>query len=310
MGLFERGSHRLVHIPDCAVHHPSIQALLEPLQRLIEDARVAPYDEYAHRGVLRAVQLAVEPHTGGVQIVLLVRDGLDAGVPRELAPVLERIGELPNVRGLFLGALPHKTNALQAERFVYVSGPSTIVGEAGGVRQFYPPGAFGQANPRLHARAIEEIYAFVPSSSRVVEYYAGVGTIGLGLAARGNRLVCNELGPGSLEGLELGRAALGLKDAELAILRGKAGDFSGEYRTSDVVIVDPPRKGLDAALLRRLVEEPPHQLIYLSCGIEALHRESEGLVEVGAYEAAAITGYAYFPYTDHVETLLVLTRRG
>lgn len=312
IGIFEQGSHNLVHIPGCKVHHPSIEKLLPRLKELFDASGVLPYEEVGHTGLVRAVQMAVEPATGRIQMVLLVRDDLSRGSDcmREFPGLLPQLAEIEGVQGLFLGALPHKSNALQAERFVHVAGLETVEDESGGARVFYPPGAFGQANPMLHARVVDEIHSWVPSGARVVEYYAGVGTIGLGLARSGHRVVANEIGAGSLEGLRLGRSALGLTEAELPILVGRAGEHAGAYSAGDTVIVDPPRKGLDRELLERFLREPPGRLVYLSCGIDALLQESRRLSEAGRFVARFLAGYSYFPHTDHVETLLILERKS
>jgi 23S rRNA (uracil1939-C5)-methyltransferase len=310
IGIFEKGSHSLVHIPDCPVHHESIATLLPAIVRIANEQRVLPYHEETHQGVLRAVQLAVEPETGTVQVVFILKDDLRESIPRgqALAQFLSLVGSLPLVHSVFLGALPHKTNTLAADRYVSVLGPSSFEERCGGVRVFYPPGAFGQANPVLHGRVVERVHAMVPGGAQVVEYYAGVGTIGLGLAARGASIKFNELGVGSLEGLSQGLLALG-RPSTATVHEGKAGECAGLYQWGDTVIVDPPRKGLDEALLRRLLEEPPERLIYLSCGIEALERESALLRRSDRYELAHLSGWSYFPFTEHVETLFVLRRK-
>lgn len=311
IGIFERGTHRIVPIPDCSVHHPSIQSLLPKLEQIFDDNRLEPYDELKHSGLVRAVQLAVEPASQKIQAVVLIRDPLVED-PREsagLSSALTEISQLSAIQGLFLGALPRRTNSLQAESFIHVSGQETLRDTCGGVSIYYPPGAFGQANPLLHRKAVERIIEAVPRGARACEYYAGVGTIGLGLVERGHEVFFNELGTGSLEGLKKGLAAIENGATLAAVGEGRAGDFADAYTEDDVVIVDPPRKGLDPGLAARLSDVAPLRLIYLSCGIDALLRESTLLARTGKYSCSSITGFSYFPFTDHVETLLVLSRR-
>jgi len=289
------------------VHHPAIQHGLPRLEKWLNEARVMPYDEVAHTGLLRAVQLAVEPATGRLQVVFLLRDTLEQpGAWLNLfEPCARALGE--SLSGLFLGALPHKNNSLVAERFVRVAGNETISDVCGGQRVYFPPDAFGQANPVVHASAVDVIHTFVEPASEVVEYYAGVGTIGLGLLDRARTVVFNEVGGGSLRGL---RQALsehpGAERASVA--EGPAGELAALYNRDDVVIVDPPRKGLDAPLLERLLTEPPRRLIYLSCGLESFVREAEELRKCGLFSLRYLAGWGYFPYTRHVETLAAFER--
>jgi 23S rRNA (uracil1939-C5)-methyltransferase len=149
----------------------------------------------------------------------------------------------------------------------------------------------------------------IPPRARIFEYYAGVGSIGLGLVARGHEVFFNELGPGSLHGLRRGLDEIVAAERLVTVGEGRAGSFAESYTSEGVVIVDPPRKGLDPELLARLLAEPPRRLIYLSCGIDALLRESEALERSGNYHCTSLSGFSYFPFTDHVETLLVLSRR-
>lgn len=308
IGIFEQGSHRLVSIPRCGIHHSAIASLLPLFIRVLNEAAVSAYDEARHSGELRAIQLAVEPISGKVQVVLLInRDLLTERPSKELLRACDVLSAQDLVQGLFLGALPERGNSLFPQRIFHVSGAPVIEDECGGARVFFPPGAFGQANPVLHRRVAETVKLFVGDSPRIVEYYAGVGTLGLGLAAAGKQVVFNEVGEGSILGLEMGWAALGRQE-KLIVVKGRAGDHADIYEASDTVIVDPPRKGLDPSLLERLITDPPRRLIYLSCGMDALLRESIELARARKLVLEHLSGFAYFPFTDHVETLLIATR--
>jgi 23S rRNA (uracil1939-C5)-methyltransferase len=307
LGIFEAGSHKLVPILRCPVHHPAIQACLPKIEGWLNEARIEPYDEIAHTGLIRAVQLAVEPATSRVQVVFLLRDMLQS--PTKLieafGPCVNLLGN--SLSGLFLAALPHKNNSLVAERFVRVAGHEAMRDSCGGEGVFFPPDAFGQANPVMHARAVDVIHGFVEPESEVVEYYSGVGTIGLGLLARARKVVFNEVAGGSLRGL---RQALSTHPfaGRALVAEGRAGDHVASYNEDCVVIVDPPRKGLDGPLLGRFLAEPPRRVIYLSCGLDSFLREAEQLQKSEKLSLGYLAAWGYFPYTRHVETLAVLDR--
>jgi len=309
LGIFELGSHRLVSIPECLVHHPSIRALHELLARELEVHAVPAYDEAQHAGVLRAVQMAVERSSGRVQLVLIVRDRLGPGshARKLLGPLLSALSQASElVHSVWLNAQPERTNTLLGERFEHVSGPPTVVDESGGVRVFYPPDAFGQANPALHDEAVRRIHAAVPAGARVVEFHAGVGTIGLGLCERCS-VGFNELGTGSLGGLALGIDALPASVARPSVHAGPADAHVALLSHADFVVVDPPRKGLSGGLLEALMRDPPVRLAYLSCGLDSFLRDAERLVETRLRLVSA-TAFGYFPYTEHIETLAFFER--
>lgn len=309
LGIFEEGSHRLVHIPDCPLHHPAIEEVCQELLGTAARLRVPPYRENAHLGLLRTVQLAVERPSGKVQVVLVLRAQPDAALS-EIGPAIELCSELAGlhlVHSLWLNFQPERTNSLLGPRFRHLVGPEAIEDWSGGARVFYPPGAFGQANPAQHDRAVAAIHEQV-GLEPVAEFYAGVGTIGLGLAARGRRVVFNEVSPGSLAGLELGLAAL--PGHQATVRPGPAGQALSaleEVGAAATAIVDPPRKGLDAPLLDALAGGAVQTLLYLSCGLDSFERDAARL-QAGRMQLTSLTGYPYFPFTEHVETLACFER--
>ena len=143
----------------------------------------------------------------------------------------------------------------------------------------------------------------------MLEFHAGCGAVGLGLLPRVARAAFNEVAPAALDGLAMGLA--GRSDAERAravVLPGEAADHAAAVRDADVVIVDPPRRGLDDALLAALVADPPARLIAISCSLDAFVRDTRTLLASGRMRLAAAVPYALFPHTAHVETLASFVR--
>jgi hypothetical protein len=119
------------------------------------------------------------------------------------------------------------------------------------------------------------------------------------------------LSPAGLEGLALGLAACGDRDrARAEVLPGPACTYADRVRDADVVIVDPPRRGLDDALLMALCDDPPATLIAVSCNPDAFLREAGTLVAGGRLRLERVVAYALFPHTAHVESLALFQRIG
>jgi tRNA/tmRNA/rRNA uracil-C5-methylase (TrmA/RlmC/RlmD family) len=309
LGIFQEGTHQLVHIPDCQIHHPTINEVARRVRRSMVAHALPPYSDVAHAGTARALQVVVDRASGRAQVVLITNTSSPAGLEPFLA-TLQRELE-PYLHSFWWNGNPERTNALLGARFERLSGPETLVDESNGVRVHYPPGAFGQSNLPLASLLASRIAAFVPEQTRVLELYAGVGAIGLPLAARCSHLAMNELSEHGLSGLRRGIAELAPELAErIAIHPGAAGDAAARVAEADIVIVDPPRKGLDRALLQALIASPPQRLLYASCGLPALLSESDELVASGAFELTHLEAYALFPFTEHVETLAVFERPG
>lgn len=306
LGLFEAGNHQVVAIPNCVVHHPLINATAAWLRTELRALRVAPYSEQAHAGLVRYVQLAVERLTQRVQVTLV-------GNCENVEPLRDVFARLEGTRpewlhSLVFNANPERTNAVLGAQFQLVWGQAELVDEVGGARVFYPAGAFSQANPALFDSLVAELHSWVEPQTRLVELYAGVGAIGLGLVQRCSEVVFNEVAARSLQGLELGIAALGREPASSPRVVSGDAILGLEYvRNGSTVIVDPPRKGLTEEVLAGLCERSPQKLLYVSCGIDAFERDAKALVAAG-YVLARLRAAALFPFTDHVELLAEFRR--
>ncbi len=168
----------------------------------------------------------------------------------------------------------------------------------------YPPGAFGQNNLAMAEAIIEQVRAEIPQGARVAEFYAGVGAIGLSVLERVGEIRLNEISPQSLQGLELGLAELGPADrAKITVIPGAAGEARLAAAGVQVVIADPPRKGLDPALTEYLSEHPPERFVYVSCGLESFVADTARLIAPGRLRLTQLTAFNLMPFTEHVETV-------
>jgi 23S rRNA (uracil1939-C5)-methyltransferase len=181
----------------------------------------------------------------------------------------------------------------------------------GGVAVFFPPGAFGQANLDLADRVVERIHAWAPEGARVAELYAGCGPIGLGLLARSTEVVFVESAPDAVRGLALGIAARPPTErARARVLAVGAAEAVPALEGAGLVIADPPRKGLDAALLDALQARPPRTLVVVSCDLGSFEADTARLLGRGAFRLVDLEAWALFPNTSHVETLARFERAG
>lgn len=307
IGLFQSGSHRIVHTPHCAVHHPLINEAAREIREAIRETGIAPYADRPHRGALRYLQLVVERATERIQIVL-VGCGETPEVLGDLPEAVEkRLGG--RLQGLFFNAQPKRSNAILGPEMVRLAGEAATVETLCGVNVYFPPGAFGQNHLPLFERAVERIAELVPDDSTIAELYCGVGSIGLPLLERARAIRFNERSRDGLAGLEIGLAERPDDERSRAtILPGTAGDALNSLDGAEIVIVDPPRRGLDEALRIALADAPPDRLVYLACGLDSLITDLESLTRPGGLKISGLEAFDFFPFTDHVETLVWLDR--
>ena len=300
--MFERGTHRVVHIPNCTVQHPLINHVAAVVRRAIVDSGVTCYSEVAHAGLVRYLQVVVERSSQSAQVVLVA----NSVTPAPLEPCLEMIssGLGANLHSLWLNSHCEPSNVILGPVFHHCSGPASVVERFGGPAVHYPPGAFGQNNLDMAERIVAYVRERVPAGASVAEFYSGVGAIGLSLLPTAGKIRMNEVSPQSLQGLELGLAALDAPDrARVELVAGAAGAACSAASGVDVVIADPPRKGLDTELLEQLRREPPGRFIYVSCGLESFIDDTARLVGGGALQLRELAAFNLMPFTEHVETV-------
>ncbi|MBI5503943.1 MAG: class I SAM-dependent RNA methyltransferase [Deltaproteobacteria bacterium] len=302
IGIFQQDSHRIVDVPSCVIHHPRINETVRVLKDCIRDAGVAPYVDASHRGLLRYLQVVVERGSGAVQVVLVCNDAVAESVLPLADCLTDRLG--PRLHSLWWNGNPERTNVIFGPHWQRLSGPEALRERIGGAAVFFPPGAFGQSNLDLADRIVAAVHGLVPDGAVVAEAYAGCGSFGLGLLARAREVRLNEDNPHGLRGLELGLAERPAHErAKARVLAGDASACAAMFDGADVALVDPPRRGLDAAVLETIMAARPRLLIYVSCGPSSLSRDCQRLLADGALRLRRLTPFALFPYTEHVETL-------
>lgn len=307
IGIFAEGSHRVVDIPRCLVHHPLINDVAHAVKSAIRRTGAAPYADEPHRGLVRYLQVAVERATQTAQVVVVTNDES----PESAAPLFDALqrdlGD--RLHSLFWNGNTARANTILGPRFHRLYGPEALRERIGDVNVFYPPGAFGQSNTELAAVMTEHVRSAVPPGVRVAELYAGTGAIGLGLLARAEEVVFNEISEGSIRGLELGLDDLHPSlSSKAKVIAGPSADHADIVDRADVVIVDPPRRGLDEPLILRLCQRPPKSLIYVACGVDSFGRDADILLGCGHFDLVELTPFHLFPYTDHVEVVAQFAR--
>ncbi len=302
LGLFELDTHRVVHIPHCSVQHPLINRVAGIVRRALVDARVTSYSDKAHLGHARYLQVAVERGAQTAQVVMVANSATIEPLAACFELIRERLG--PALHSLWFNANCERSNTILGPEFQNWCGPQSIVEHFGGAAVHYPPGAFGQNNLEIAQRIVEHVRAQIPAGARVAEFYAGVGAIGLSVLDRVREIRMNEISPHALHGLELGLAGLEPADrAKISVVPGPAGAALSAAAGAQVVIADPPRKGLDRELAQSLGEQPPERFVYISCGLDSFLMDTARLTSSGKLRLVALSAFNLLPYTEHVETV-------
>lgn len=302
LGIFEAGSHRAVHIPRCLVHHPVINRVAARVRDVLAQHRVSTYSDAAHAGIARYLQVVVERETQRAQVTLITNGTRHEDLAAFFVDLQSALGA--ELHSLWWNGNPERSNAILGAHWQHLHGPPHVTDHSGDARIFYPPHAFGQSNLDLAMQLAARVRELARPATRITEYYAGVGAIGLGLASTAAALRLNELGEGSLEGLAQGvRALPEAQQSKVTLYRGSAGAHAALIAETDFVIADPPRKGLDPELVGALRQAPPERFAYVSCDIDSFERDAAQLLQ--SFRLVSLEAYDLFPHTEHLETLAV-----
>ncbi len=302
LGLFELGTHRVVHIPNCVVHHPLINRVANVVRRALVDAKLTSYSDTAHAGLARYLQIVVERASQTAQVVLVGNGSSPEPFAACFELIRERLGL--DLHSLWWNGNEERSNTILGDDWQQVCGAASVIERFGGAEVHYPPGAFGQNNLAIAERIVDHVRNELPEAARVAEFYAGVGAIGLSLLDRCSELRLNEVSEYSLRGLTLGLGRLSAADrGKISVFAGSAGSARACAEGANVVIADPPRKGLDPELTQFLSERPPERFVYVSCGLESFLSDARRLTESGSLRLCALTAFNLMPFTEHVETV-------
>lgn len=305
VGLFKKKTHDTLDIPFCRVHHPSINKAADHLRQWIKEQDVRPYEESTGTGDLRYVQFAVERSTGKVQasLVFNTKNWNEAK--------LERLWEKePHMwHSLWVNINLKQTNTIFGSDWHLIKGQELLWEKIGRVEICLLPSSFAQANLEAFEMLLSSLKKVVLPGSRIVEYYAGGGVIGMNMLEEAAKVFCCEINPHSEECFNLSKQKLsdGLQE-KITYHVGPAVQLTHFMKEANAVVADPPRKGLEPFFLEELcAHQNIKQFIYISCGWPSFKRDCEFLLNRN-WELQLTEGYLFFPGTDHLETLAVFKR--
>ena len=294
---------QIVEVRDCLLASEAGNAARERIVEWCRAQGLAPYDRRSGEGLLRNLVVREGRRTGQLQARLITSPGK---LDREgLAAAAQPLAGLLWTQ---LDSVAETTTGGSTEQ---LAGADRIVEEIGGLNLRISPEAFFQTNTemaeRLYGLAIES--AQLGGFERVYDLYCGIGTIGLLIAPRVAELWGLEIVPEAIADAianarrnEIDNARFFAGDVRLAMR-----ELVAEAGRPDVVVVDPPRAGLSAKIVRRIIEASPKRIVYVSCNPTTLAPNAAQLVEAG-YELKRVQPVDMFPQTPHIECVAVLDR--
>ena len=299
-GLYGINSHNLVHIDQCVVQHSKTNKAIGTVRKVLQKLQIPIYSEKSKKGIVRTVVARVGIQTGELQIVLITAK---KELPQKEQIVEEIKKRLPEVKSIMQNVNGEKTSLIFGEETVNLGGNDFIQETLGDLSFELSERTFFQLNPEQTVKLYNEVKeaAQLTGMEKVVDAYCGVGTIGLWVADQAAEIRGMDVIPESIEDAKKNAARHGIKHAQY--VTGKAEvilpKWANEGWTPDVVIIDPPRTGLDQQLLETLLKVKPKRIVYVSCNPSTLAKDISVLAPL--YKIEYIQPVDMFPQTSHVE---------
>ena len=307
-GFYKENTHDVINIEKCIIQDSKADEIIQTIKGLMRSFKMRPYDEDTGQGFLRHVLIKRGFATNQIMVVLVTSTKVFPG-KNNYIKAIRKIH--PEISTIILNVNNRKTSMILGSEEVTLYGRGYIEDVLCGVRFQISAKSFYQVNPIqtevLYNKAIE--MAGLKGDETVIDAYCGIGTIGLILSDKVKDVI----------GVELNNDAVkdAIKNARNNNIKNvyfhneDAGDFmvklADENKKIDLVIMDPPRAGIDEKFLSSLVKLSPDKVVYISCNPITQERDLRYMVKNG-YEVKDIQPVDMFPQTNHVECVVLIEK--
>jgi 23S rRNA (uracil747-C5)-methyltransferase len=292
-----------IDLRDCGLHSPGLTTALGAVADWVSDAGLTPYDVATRTGELKHVLLTESPDDELLLRLVMRSTALEARV-RSRLPALR--AAVPGLRVVTINVQPEHKAVLEGEREIVLTDDATLpMRLATGVTLRLGPRSFFQTNTSVAEALYEQARAWVADLdvTRVWDLYCGVGGFALHLAAPGRQVLGVEVSPDAIAAAQATAEALGLHTRFVA---ADATAYAlGADEVPDLVVVNPPRRGIGPELAGWLETSGVRHVVYSSCNAESLARD---LALMPSLRPVAARVLDMFPHTTHYEVLVLLSR--
>lgn len=306
MGVFANRTHQIIPIQSCLIQNQTSERLAKFIFDYIVENKISIYDEKTKKGLIRHIVTKIGVKTGEMMCILVING---KKIPQEKELVTGIISHFPNVKTIVKNINRKDTNVILGEENISVYGEGYIKDELGDYVFKISPLSFYQVNP-VQAEILYHIgveAAKITKQDIVFDLYCGIGTISLFMSKFAKKVY----------GIEIVKEAINMANENARLNQVNnvhfiAGDVENIFEDliyeqkiiPDVVMIDPPRKGLDSKSIENLLMLRPKRLVYISCNPATLMRDLAKLEAL--YEVKSIEPVDMFPFTVHVECVAVL----
>ncbi len=306
MGVFANRTHEIIPIKECLIQDKESEKMANFVLKFLTNNNISVYDEKSRKGLVRHIVTKIGKNTKEMMCIIVINGN---EIPKEKELVNSLLNKFPNVKSIVKNINIKNTNVIFGPKNINLYGNGCITDILGGFTFKISPFSFYQVNP-IQAQKLYELAisgADIKNTDIAFDLYCGIGTISLFLSKYAKKVY----------GIEIVEEAIAMAKENAKINNVYNTDFiSGDVEfiltdlinnkkvIPDIVMVDPPRKGLDDVSINNIIDCKPSKVIYISCNPSTLMRDLAKFED--KYFINSLKCVDMFPFTSHVECCSVL----
>lgn len=308
-GVYQSSTHNIVKTDSCLIEDDKADEIILTIRKLVKSFKLTVFDERNQRGFLRHVLVKHGFSTGEIMVVLVTGT---SNFPSKNNFISELLRLHPEITTIIQNVNNKYTSMVLGDKETVLYGKGYIEDILCGCTFRISPKSFYQINPIqteiLYNKAID--FAELSGSERVIDAYCGIGTIGIVASKKAGEIIGCEVNPDAIRDAKVNAKINDIKNIQF--ICADAGEFMLSLKEQgercDVLFMDPPRAGSDKKFLSSAVALMPEKIVYISCNPETQQRDLNYLTRNG-YKVKKIQPVDMFPYTNHVETVCLLSKK-
>jgi len=308
-GFYSGRSHRVVAMKNCNLQPVIFEKIVKIFCEWANSQNLTAYSEETGRGFLRHLYIRYAEATNQIMVVVVINGNSLKGYEILANNLKSLLGD--SFCSLQINKNTKNTNVILSDKCEVLWGAPYIYDILCGIKVRLSPLSFYQVNRNMAQLLYEKAKEYAePQGKFILDLYCGAGTIGLSMAREAKKIIGVEIVPQAIEDAKHNAKINGIDNAEFICgdAAFAANDLKERDIRPDVVILDPPRKGCEEALLKTVANDfSPERIVYVSCNDSTLARDCAILEKLG-YKTLEATPVDMFPRTGHVETVALLKR--
>lgn len=308
IGIFRRSSHEVIDLNECPIHHPLVNRVIEVVRRGITKMKVPIYNPRSRMGVLRYLVVRISEAEQKAMVIFVTAERSYNEIHHLSKFVRE---QMPEVEVVAQNINTSEGNVILGSTDRFLTPKHHLTETIGDVTLMLSPRSFFQVNRDGACLIYDKVrqWAALTGRETVLDLYCGIGGIALSLATGARKVIGVEVVEPAVEDARKNARLNGVQNCTF-----EAGDaaelleqFAEDNERVDLAVLNPPRKGCDEQVLRRVAALAPAKLIYVSCSPNTLARDLNILNQLG-YICREIQPVDMFPQTMHVENVALLEK--